>query len=114
MKVVQARASEIQRRQKALEPAGIKLDSVLSDITVVPGRLMIDALTGGERRAQVLADLPKGTLRSAGKQADLPVALAARFTDHHAMLCRPHRDQILKTGQPYTDLGDIRSTSARG
>jgi transposase len=94
MKVVQARASEIQRLQKALESAGIKLDSVLSDITGVSGRLMIDALIDGERRAQVLADLAKGTLRSAGKQADLPMALTARFTDHHAMLCRLHRDQI--------------------
>jgi transposase len=94
MKVVQARASEIQRLQKALESAGIKLDSVLSDITGVSGRLMIDALIDGERRARVLADLAKGTLRSAGKQADLSMALAARFTDHHAMLCRLHRDQI--------------------
>ena len=55
---------------------------------------MIDALIDGERRAQVLADLARGTLRSAGKQADLSMALAARFTDHHAMLCRLHRDQI--------------------
>ena len=94
MKVVQARASEIQRLQKALESAGIKLDSVLSDITGVSGRLMIDALIDGERRTQVLADLAKGTLRSAGKQADLSMALAARFTGHHAMLCRLHRDQI--------------------
>ena len=94
MKVVQARTSEIQRLHKALESAGIKLGSVLTDITGVSGRLMIDALIDGERRAQVLADLARGTLRSAGKQADLSMALAARFTDHHAMLCRLHRDQI--------------------
>ena len=55
---------------------------------------MIDALIDGERRAEVMADLAKGTLRQAGKQADLSMALAARFTDHHAMLCRLHRDQI--------------------
>jgi hypothetical protein len=42
---------------------------------------MTGALTGGERRAQVLADLARGTLPPAGKQAGLPVALAARFTD---------------------------------
>ena len=42
----------------------------------------------------MLADLAKGTLRSAGKQADLSMALTGRFTDHHAMLCRLHRDQI--------------------
>jgi transposase len=94
MKTVQARTSEIQRLHKALESAGIKLGSVLSDITGVSGQLMIDALIDGERRAQVMADLAKGTLRQAGKQADLSMALAARFTDHHAMLCRLHRDQI--------------------
>lgn len=45
-------------------------------------------------RLPARADLARGTLRSAGKQADLSMALAARFTDHHAMLCRLHRDQI--------------------
>jgi transposase len=94
MKTVQARTSEIQRLHKALESAGIKLGSVLTDITGVSARLMIDALIDGERRAQVLADLAKGTLRSAGKQADLSMALTARFTEHHAMMCRLHRDQI--------------------
>src|SRR5438105_1213159 len=57
MRVVQARASAIQRLHKALESAGIKLGSVMSDITGVSGRLMVDALIDGERRAQVLADL---------------------------------------------------------
>ena len=114
MKVVQARASEIQRLQKALESAGIKLDSVLSDITGVSGRLMIDALIDGERRAQVLADLAKGTLRSAGKQADLSMALAARFTDHHAMLCRLHRDQIKLHDHAITGLdGQIAGRAGR-
>ncbi len=94
MKTVQARTSEIQRLHKALESAGIKLGSVLSDITGVSGRLMVDALIDGERRGQVLADLAKGSLRSAGKQADLSMALTARFTEHHAMMCRLHRDQI--------------------
>jgi transposase len=91
-KTVQARTSEIQRLHKALESAGIKLGSVLSDITGVSGRAIIDALIDGKRRAQVLAGLAKGTLRSAGKQADLSMALAARFTEHHAMMCR--QDQI--------------------
>jgi len=94
MKVVQARTSEIQRLHKALESAGIKLSSVLTDITGVSARLMIDALIDGERRAQVLADLARGTPRPAGKQAGLSMALAARVTGHHAMLCRLHRDQI--------------------
>ena len=94
MKTVQARTSEIQRLHMALESAGINLGSVLSDITGVSATAMIDALIDGERRAQVLAGLAKGTLRQAGKQAGLSMALAARFTDHHAMLCRLHRDQV--------------------
>jgi transposase len=42
----------------------------------------------------VLADLAIGRMRTAGKLADLSQALTGRFTDHHAMLCRLHRDRI--------------------
>ena len=35
-----------------------------------------------------------GRLRTAGKLADLSMALAGRFTDHHALMCRLHLDQI--------------------
>ncbi len=36
----------------------------------------------------------KGRMRAAGKLADLSMALAGRFTEHHALLCRLHRDRI--------------------
>ena len=94
MKTVQARTSEIQRLQKTLESAGIKLDSVVSDITGDSPAAMIKALTGGERRGGVMADLALGRMRTAGKLADLPVALTGRFTDHHALMCRLHLDRI--------------------
>jgi transposase len=94
MKTVQARTSEIQRLGKALESAGIKLGSVASSITGVSATAMIDALTDGERRGAVLADLARGQMRTAGKIADLSMALAGRFTEHHALLCRLHRDRI--------------------
>jgi transposase len=94
MKTVQARTSEIQRLSKALESAGIKLGSVASDISGKSATLMIDALIDGERRGAVLADLAIGRMRTAGKLADLSMALAGRFTEHHALLCRLHRDRI--------------------
>jgi transposase len=94
MKTVQARTSEIQRLAKALESAGIKLGSVASEITGASATAMIDALIDGERRGPVLADLARGRMRTAGKIADLSMALAGRFTDHHALLCRLHRDRI--------------------
>jgi transposase len=94
MKTVQARTSEIQRLQKTLESAGIKLDSVVSDITGMSSTAMIEALIDGERRGGVLADLALGRMRTAGKLADLSMALTGRFTDHHALMCRLHLDRI--------------------
>ena len=94
IKTVQARTSEIQRLAKALESAGIKLGSVASDITGVSATAMIESLIDGERRGAVLADLAKGRMRTAGKLAGLSMALAGRFTGHHALLCRLHRDRI--------------------
>jgi transposase len=91
---VQARTSEIQRLAKALESAGIKLGSVASDITGKSATAMIESLIDGERRGQVLADLAKGPMRTAGKLADLSMALTGRFTGHHVLLCRLHRDRI--------------------
>jgi transposase len=94
MKTVQARTSEIQRLQKTLESAGIKLDSVVSKITGQGPAEMIEALINGERRGTVLADMAKGRARTAGKLADLSMALSGRFTDHHALMCRLHLDRI--------------------
>jgi transposase len=104
MKTVQARTSEIQRLQKALETAGIKLSSVVSDVTGVSATAMIEALIDGERRGAVLAGLAHGRLRAAGKKADLSMALAGRFTDHHALMCRMHLDRIRLFDEAVADL----------
>ena len=48
-KLVQDRAREVQRVQKLLETAGIKLDSVVSDVLSKAARRMLDALVAGER-----------------------------------------------------------------
>jgi transposase len=104
IKTVQARTSEIQRLAKALESAGIKLGSVASDITGVSATAMIESLIDGERRGAVLADLARGRMRTAGKLADLSMALAGRFTEHHALLCRLHRDRIAAFDAAVGDL----------
>ena len=94
VKTVQARTSDIQRLQMTLESAGIKLDSVVSDVTGMSSTAMIEALISGERRGAVLADLALGRMRTAGKLADLSMALEGRFTGHHALMCRLHLDRI--------------------
>ena len=114
MKTVQARTSEIQRLAKALESAGIKVGSVASDITGKSATAMIEALIDGERRGPVLADLAKGRMRTAGKLADLSMALAGRFTEHHALLCRLHEDRIAVFDTAVADLGErIAGKAAR-
>ena len=104
MKTVQARTSEIQRLQKALETAGIKLSSVVSDVTGGSATAMIEALISGERRGSVMADLAQTRMRTAGKMADLSMALTGRFTDHHALMCRLHRDRITIFDDAVADL----------
>ena len=86
------RSREIQRLEKLLEDAGIKLSSVASDICGVSGRAMLAALIGGERDPATLADLAKRRMRS--KIPELTEALTGRFADHHAFLARLHLDLI--------------------
>lgn len=89
---IRDRTREIQRLEKFLEGSGIKLSSVVSDLTGVSSRAMLEALIGGERDPQVLAALAKGTLRS--KIPALVDALTGRFKEHHAFMARLHLDQI--------------------
>jgi transposase len=94
-RLIQASTAEEQRIQKTLEDAGIKLDSVASDVLGASGRAMLDALVAGERDPVVLADLARGTLRK--KIPALRQALRGRFRDHHALLiglCLEHTDHL--------------------
>ena len=65
---------------------------------------LIEGLIDGERRGQVLADLAIGRMRTAGKLADLSRALTGRFAEHHAALCRLHRDRITLFNVAVDDL----------
>ena len=57
------RTREIQRLQQVLEDAGIKLDSVASDVMGKSARAMLDALIAGERDPAVLADFAQTRMR---------------------------------------------------
>lgn len=86
--ITRERSREVQRLEKLLEDAGIKLSAVASDITGVSGRAMLQALIGGEQDPAVLADLVKRRQRL--KIPILTEALRGRFTEHHAFLARTH------------------------
>jgi len=74
----------VQRVEKTLQDAGIKLSSVASEVLGVSARLMLDALISGTHDPDVLAELAKGALRK--KIPALREALQGRFTGHHALL----------------------------
>ncbi|MDQ1024702.1 transposase [Streptomyces umbrinus] len=90
--LITARGQEAQRLEKELEDTGMKLSSVLSDITGASGRAIINALIGGERDPQALADLAIRRARS--KIPALVEALDGTFTEHHAFMCRHYLDEI--------------------
>jgi len=73
-RLVSQRTQEINRIQKVLETANIKLASVASDVVGVSGRLMLQALIEGKADASALAELARGTLRR--KLPQLQEALA--------------------------------------
>jgi hypothetical protein len=71
----------VQRLDKLLEDAGIKLSSVACDITGVSGRAMLEALIAAERDPAVIAELAQRRMRS--KIPALTQALTGRFSDRH-------------------------------
>ena len=90
--LVRQRASCIQRIQKVLEDANIKLSSVASDVVGKSGWDMLNRIVAGEGDVEKMADLARGRLKS--KRDDLILALEGRVTDHHRFLLRQHMHQI--------------------
>lgn len=89
---VDARVREIQRLEKTLQDAGIKLTSVASSVWSVSSRHMIEALIEGERDPAVLAAMAKLRLRA--KIPQLEEAFSGHFGAHHAIVCRQIIDHI--------------------
>lgn len=88
----QARSREVQRLDKVLQDAGIKLSSVTSKVLTKSGRDMVEALIRGERDPVVLADLARSHMRV--KIPQLQAALAGRFGAHHAVVARSILDHV--------------------
>lgn len=91
-KIIQERVRETQRIQKLLEDAGIKLDSVATDVLGVSCRRMLEALIAGERDPEVLAEMALTRMRP--RIGVLREALVGRFNEHHGLLLRMHLDHV--------------------
>ena len=86
--LVDERTAEVNRLQKTLEGANIKLASVASDITGQSARAMLERLVAGVTDPVLLAHLAQGRLKA--KIPELERALAGRFGAHHRFLVARH------------------------
>jgi transposase len=89
---IQERVTLINRVQKLLEDAHIKLAAVAADIMGVSGRAILAALLGGHADPQALAEWAKGRLRSTREQ--LTKALEGRVKPHHRFVLTELLSQI--------------------
>jgi transposase len=82
--LVRERTREINRVQKTLEGANVKLGDVASNVLGASGRAMLQGLVAGNTDTATLADLAKGKLRE--KRAALERALSGRMGPHQCFL----------------------------
>ncbi|MBF8377783.1 IS110 family transposase [Alicyclobacillus mali] len=83
--LIRERASEVNRLQKVLEGANIKLASVASNVLGVSGRAILEELIAGNTNEQDMAALAKGRLRN--KTKELEQALKG--------IVRPHQRKLM-------------------
>jgi transposase len=82
--LVQERVRIVNRLQKVLEDANLKLAGVATDVMGKSGRVMLEAILAGATDPEQLAELAKGRLRN--KLPQLKQALNGRVREHHRFL----------------------------
>lgn len=82
--LIRQRGQVVNRIQKVLEGANIKLSSVATDVVGASGRAMLEAMVSGTEDPRVLAEMAKGRLRK--KRVELEEALKGLMSAHHRMM----------------------------
>jgi transposase len=91
-RLVQERARVINRVQKLLEGANIKLASVVTDIMGVSARAILAEIVAGQIDAEVMADLARGRMRD--KIPELEKALTGVVQPHQRFVLAQQLDHI--------------------
>ena len=101
---VRERVNVINRIQKLLEGANIKLASVATDVLGKSGRAMLDRIVLGQEDPVVLASLARGRL--CGKREDLEQALSGRVKPHQRVILAELLRQIDSLDESIARLED--------
>jgi transposase len=86
------RGRVVNRVQKVLEAANIKLASVATDIMGKSGRAILEALAEGQRTPEQMAELVHPSMNA--KKPQLREALRGRMTGHHRFMLKQLLEQI--------------------
>jgi transposase len=90
--LVRESSRHVQRIQKTLEDANIKIASVISDVTGVSGRAILRAIIEGRTHPQDLLGVTTGRLKAS--DSELREALRGRIRAPHRFLLKLHLEQI--------------------
>lgn len=90
--LVREKSSHVQRIQKTLEDANIKLSSVVTDIMGRSGRTILAALADGETDPDKLLSLAGSRLKA--DREKIREALRGRVTQHHRFLLKLHLNHV--------------------
>lgn len=90
--LIEERTREANRLQKVLEGCNIKLSSVVSDITGVSSRAMLESIIDGTSDPKLLAQLAQGTMKR--KVEMLEKALVGLVGPHQKMLLSSQLEHI--------------------
>jgi len=100
--LIEERVREVNRIQKVLEGANIKLSSVATDVLGVSGRAILEAMVNGEEDTRVLAEMSKGALR--GKKASLEEALRGLMGEHQRRVLKIQLEHLDFMEQKISEL----------
>jgi transposase len=100
--MVRQRVRHVQRIQKTLEDANVKLESVISNVLGKSGRAMLEALIEGQTDPVELVKLATTRLRASHEQ--LVEALRGRVTTHHRLMLRLHLEQVDATDATIAEI----------
>lgn len=120
--LVRDRARVVNRIHKVLETCNIKLGSVVTDLTGVSSRRILEALVQEQTDPAYLANLAIGRLRE--KLPELEAALAGRVRTHHRFILAQHlahldfleeqithySDELERLTHPFEDLVELLDT----
>lgn len=90
--LVREQVQHVQRVQRVLEDANVKLSSVITDLLGMSGRRILEAILGGEDDPEKLAALGSGRLKCS--REELVEALRGRVRPHHRFLLQQHLGTI--------------------